>query len=117
MIFQTASTIENITTRKDHTLKITIGTQELAPEEKAKIFNLHAKIGWMLFSESPMQEADIPEERPEFSNRKSDSQRLRNVLYVYWKKKEEQGLMKKTFEEFKKEWYEKKIEQIKMSID
>lgn len=116
-MFQVASTIESISTRKDHTLKISLSTQELNGEQKAELFNLHNKLGWFLFSESEMTMADIPEEQPEFNNRKSDSQRLRNVLYIYWNKLQEDGRTKKTFEQFKKEWYERKIEQIKQSIN
>lgn len=116
-MFQCASTIESVSTRKDNTLKIVIGTQELEAKQKAELMDLHNKIGWFLFKESEIGIEDIPEERPEFSDRKSDSQRLRNVLYVYWQKAEQNGKIKKTFEEFKREWYEKKIEQIKQSID
>ncbi len=115
--FQTASIIESISTRKDNTLKIILGTQELSAEQKAQLMDLHNKIGWMLFKESEIQVTDIPEETPEFANSKSDSQRLRNVLYVYWEKGNQGGRIKKTFEEFKHDWYSKKIQQIKESID
>lgn len=110
---QLPSTIESVSTRKDNTLKLVISTQELSGEEKAKLMDLHNKYGWLLFSEDELTQEDIPEEKPEFGNMKSDSQRLRNVLYVYWEKIGKKG----DFEHFKRRWYNNKIEQIKLSID
>ena len=116
-MFQAPSMIESISTRKDGTMKLVVGTQELPSDQKAVLMDLHNKIGWFLFSEADITLADIPEEKPEFSDRKSDSQRLRNVLYVYWNKAREKGKINKSFEQVKHEWYERKIEQIKQSID
>ena len=105
------ATIEKVSTRVDNTISIGISTQELEPEAAAALFSLKGKTGWMLFSESEMKESDIPKESaPEFKTDKSPSQRLRAVLYVYWKENTNQ---KKPFDNFYKEWTNKKIEEIK----
>lgn len=82
--------VETIQSRKDNTLKIILGTQELT--EGGKLFPLQNKLCTIgiVANESLSQEDiellqssklgidDIP-------NSKSQSQRLRNVLFIYWK--------------------------------
>ena len=111
MAFQTSSTIESVSTRKDGTIKITVGTQELEPTEMAELMNLHNKLGWFLFAESEIQ--DIPEAEPEFKNEKSLSKRLRDVLWIFWNNNTNK---KKDFNTFRREWMEKKIQDIKDSL-
>lgn len=111
MKFQVPSQIESVATRVDGTIKIVIGTQEVIPEEAAKLFSLKGKLGWMLFSENSFSEEDIPKEQaPEFKTDKTPAQRLRAVLYRYW----ESGTNRsKPFDHFYGEWIEKKINEIK----
>ena len=45
--------IESITTRKDKTVKITIGTQELTPADAAKIFYLNQQFCYMALKPEP----------------------------------------------------------------
>ena len=111
MIFSVPATIEGISTRVDKTLKITLSTQELPPNEAAKILSLHQTFGWMLFSENELSEKDIPPEpTPEFKSDKSPSERLRAVLYVYWETNTDK---KKPFNNWYKDWIEGKIKEIK----
>lgn len=110
-MFQCASSIENITTRKDGTLKLTVGTQELTSEQMAEVMKLHNKLGWFLFSENDIDKSDIPKENaPEFSGDKSPSQRLRSILYVYWDKCTDKTL---TFNQYYDKFVQKKINEIK----
>ncbi len=116
-LFQAPSTINKISTLVDSTIRIVVDCQELPPEQMAEIFRLKGKLGWFLFKENEIVIEDVPEVEAEFEGQKSLSERLRNTLYVYWKKRYDEGSIKKNFEEFRKEWYERKIQQIKDSID
>ncbi len=110
-IFQVASIIEQIKSLADGSWQLKISTQELSPEQVASVAEQKGKLGWFMFSENSFSENDIPKEQaPEFKDDKSPSQRLRNVLFVYWK---ENTKHEKTFEVWKNEWFERKIEEVK----
>ncbi len=104
---QIQSTIESISTRRDRTLKIVLGTQELSEEQNAELFKLANKIGWFVFKESEITEKDLDLPNIEFSD-KTPSKRMRNVIYRLWEKETESGQVKVEFEEF----YNKKMEQL-----
>lgn len=74
-------------TLKDGSVKLEIETWELKPSDFAIMGELMNRSGFMAFQEtefSPEFTLDIPDLKPEFKSDKSVSQRLRNVLYVYW---------------------------------
>lgn len=116
-MFQAPSLITQIGTLSDNTIKITINCQELSPEEMAEVFRQKGKIGWFLFKENKFQEKDLPLEEAKDDTEISQSKRLLKVLFVYWKKRYDEGKIKKDFNEFKREWYENKIQQVKDNID
>lgn len=98
-ILQIPATIESINSRVDGTWSIKVGTQELNEDNTKAIIRLNRKLGYFLFKETPLKEADyldIPESRPEFAGDKTPSQRLRGVLFVLW----QQTKPTKTFDEF-----------------
>lgn len=110
-MFQTSATIENISTRVDKTLKITISTQELSPEEASLLMGLHQKMGWFLFKENPVTTEEVPDEpAPEFKTDKSPSRRLRACLFVFWEKNTDKS---QNFQQFYENWMDKKCEEIK----
>jgi len=110
-----SAVIEKVATRVDNTLAISISTQELDPTEAATLFTLKGKQGYFLFAENQLSEVDIPKEPAvEFKSDKSPSQRLRSVLYIYWKDNTNKA---KTFDEFYKSWIEKKIQEIKDNLN
>jgi hypothetical protein len=112
--FNTSSMIESVSTRADGTIKIVIGTQELTPEHMAALFTLKGAQGYFLFSENEIKEIDIPKEpSPEFKSDKTPSQRLRAALYVYWEKNTGKT---KPFDEWYKNWIEKKLTEIKETL-
>lgn len=90
-----AATVENITTRKDKTLKITIGTQELPPEKMAALFAMQNNIGYVAIKAEDFGRAEIEAlesakaELSDGDTSKTDSQRLRNVLYRLWEQNPE----------------------------
>lgn len=78
--------IEGIGTRADRTLKITLGTQELTPQDAGQLFSLHQSAAYVMIKEEMFNSAErdllekIEADKTEY-NGKSPSQRLRNVLY------------------------------------
>lgn len=83
--------IENVSTRKDRTVKMTIGTQELSPNKAGEVFGLHGKLAVVYISakEIPQREIDqVDKIDPELAG-KSQSQRLRNVLFVLFEQSHE----------------------------
>lgn len=111
------ATIENITTRKDHTVKIVLGTQELSPGKAGEVFNLMNKLATVYISEKetiPQRELDqVDQIDPEFGG-KTQSQRIRNVLYILFEKDKE-GF--KDFDQYYHSKTEKYIEHLKSKID
>ena len=103
---------------KDGTLKITIETNELNPEQKLGVLNLINKFCWTGFKEEPIRNEEkklIDDLEADFEdNTKSQSKRLRGVLYILFMQDNE------GFTDFKDYYYsktEKLIEHFKGKID
>lgn len=107
--------IDGVTKKKDGTLSLKLGTQELPPEDTAMIFELGNKQVWCALAETALTEdnLDIPETMMEFKTDKSPSERLRNSLYVYWEAKRKDI----TWDIFYRQQMEKFIEHVKEKID
>lgn len=86
-----SATVENVTTRKDRTIKITIGTQELPPEKMAALFAMQNNIGYVAIKAEDFGRAELEAleaakaEVADGDTTKTASRRLRNVLYLLWK--------------------------------
>ena len=82
------ATIEGVQTRKDRTLKITIGSQELDSENMAKIMGLNQDLAYVYISPKSItkEEKEVIDEVEIESPKtvKSASQRLRSVIYRIW---------------------------------
>ena len=81
--------IDKVTTLKDGSLKITLETSELPNEMMSQLFSLNNKQVYTAFKDTELKpdELDIKEMPLEFKNsKKSQSQRLKSVLFVYWQK-------------------------------
>lgn len=86
-----AAYVERIASRKDKTIVLSIGTQEMAPDKAGELFGMNGKLVTAYLSNSDVTkndqevidaiELDLPG--------KSPSQRLRAVLYLMWKDKPE----------------------------
>lgn len=111
-----AAQIENVTTRKDRTIKVTLGTQELAPDKTAVLFGMVHNISAIYIS--PKQtisqgEVDqVDQLDPEFGG-KTQSQRIRNVLYKLFEQNKEGFKDFDTYYHSKTEMY---IEHLKTKI-
>lgn len=107
--------IDGVTKKKDGTLSIKLGTQEMSPEETSMIFAFGNQQIWTAFSETEMTPNDIklPDFTPEFKGEKSPSQRLKACVYRLWETTDK----KKTSEEFYRDYMEKIIEHVKTKLD
>lgn len=75
--------IESIASRKDKTIRLTLGTQELSPNASAQLFSMNQDFCYIAIkTESFLQnELNIIDELKADMNAKTPSQRLRNILY------------------------------------
>lgn len=113
-MFQISSVIQNLRTLADKSWRLQIDTQELTPEEASQLMQLHGKAGWLLFAENPLTTDDVPKEPAvEFKGDKSNSERLRNCLFMYWKDKTSQSI---DFNTFYTRWTDDKIQKIKDNL-
>ena len=101
--------IENVSTRKDRSLKITIGTQELGSKSTSELFELSNNIANIYISANQISNEIKTEidkhSKDEVDKIKSPSQRLRAVLFLNYK---ENNAGFNTFENY----YASKMEQI-----
>jgi hypothetical protein len=76
--------VEGISTRKDKTIKITIGTQELTPSAAAELLRLSQSYCYFGIKEEPFRKEEtelIDSLKTNIDSLKTPSQRLRAVLY------------------------------------
>src|SRR3990167_10945757 len=107
--------ISKITTMSDHSLRLSIDTQEIiSPEENAKIFGLYNKLMWFAVSEAPVnpESIEIPDIKLD-RGEKSPSERMRGVLYILW----EQSKNTLTFEQFYREQMSRITDKLKEKIN
>ena len=102
----------------DNTLRLTVDCQEMTPEQEGELLRLKRKIGWFFFLEK-VQEIDL-NELPEIKLEeweKSPSERLRGVLYWYWKQRNDEKKIQTPFEAWYRDQMERIITQIKEKLD
>lgn len=110
--------VEGIQSRKDRTIKLTFGTQELMPSQAGDIFSLNNQMVFLAIKVEPfnkgeqelIESAKVDEDDAGF---KSPSQRLRACLFVLFQQQPE-GF--KTFSEFYNARMEQLIVQIKNKL-
>lgn len=109
------ATINPPVLHKDGSARISFDTRELAPEEVMVMMSMRNSEGWVCYSANK-DDMQIPEENAEVDE-KSASERLRNVLFVFYKKQVEAGKFVGLFETFRKQWMEKIIDGVKKKLD
>jgi len=109
--------LEGVSTRKDRTLKLVFGTNELTPSQAGQLLSDTEKFGWLAFKGEPFDkgETEMLEslKADQSEGFKSDSQRLRGVLYRMWESNNE-GFT--TFTRFYSHHMEKIIEHFKSKL-
>jgi hypothetical protein len=108
--------VDGVTKKKDGTLTLKLGTNELGPEETSKIFEMGNQQVWCALSETSLEasDLDIPDFVPEFEGEKSHSRRLREILYVVWQKYNDG---KKSSDQHYRDTMEKLIQNYKDKLD
>lgn len=100
--------------RKDKSVKLSFDTRELIPEETLSLLALEGSEGWLCFSPN-QEDIEIPDIHVEVDE-KSPSERLRNVLFVWYKQETESGKYVGIFENFRKEKMESIINGVKSKL-
>lgn len=112
------ATIENISTRRDNTLKLVIGTQEVSNEAGAKLLSLRNKYVKVLISDESINQKQIDavsETKIQAVSGKSPSQRLRAVLFRLYESTAKNSV--NNFEDFYSYEIEQMISEVKLKID
>jgi len=79
--------VEGLRSRKDKTIAITLGTQEMSPEKAGELFNTNSKMVTCYLSikgEITDNEAEIIDSIEVEAPGKRPSQRMRGVLFRLW---------------------------------
>lgn len=99
--------VEGVTTRKDKSVKIILGTQELSPDKGAALLSMQNDLCSMYLKDSGIvpSEIDLVDKSEVESGGKTPSQRLRNTIYVLF------GQQNEGFKDFDS-FYKHKTEQI-----
>ena len=87
-MIQFSASIDEAKRNKDRTLRLKLDTQELSPEDSAKIFELQDLQIWVAMAEIPLKTDDVKiVEKESEGDKKTPSKRLYGRMYVYWKEK------------------------------
>lgn len=100
--------------RKDGSAAISFETRELTSEEIFTIMSLRQSEGWLCFAPNE-EELETPEEKAELDV-KSPSERLRSVLFVWYKQEVEAQRFTGLFDTFRKEKMEVIIDGVKKKL-
>src|SRR5690348_7252022 len=104
-----------ISRRKDKSLKLSFETRELQPDETMTLMSLEGIEGWLTFS--PNSEAiEVPEEDAKLDT-KSESQRMRSVLYKLYLQETQAGKSTGLFQTYYSERMEKLLQLLKNKLD
>lgn len=102
-----------ISRRKDHSVKLSFETRELTPSEIISLMTLEGDEMWILLSHQSenLTPTSVPNTKPELGI-KSHTERLRDVIFIWYKQSVEKNLFVGDFESF----YRAKMESIIGSI-
>jgi hypothetical protein len=78
------SVIEGIASRKDKTVRLIIGTQEMSPDKAAQLFGMNQQFCYLAIKKedfNPSEVDTIESLKTDMENMKTPSQRLRAILY------------------------------------
>lgn len=109
---QTKAIITGLSSRKDGSLRLSMETPELSPDEKVAFMELQGINVDAYFKPLDFEVGEIKEVKNEMET-KTPSQRLRAVLFLLWRQEGEQG----TYDEFYRVKMEKILDHIKSKLD
>lgn len=96
---QFSALIDGVVAKKDKTLTIKLGTQELTSDDTSYLFDLMGKQIWVGVAETAIEALDVPDELPEMHGEKTSSQRLRGIIYKVWELKTDKKIPFPTYYE------------------
>ena len=111
------SIIESVSTRKDKTVKVVIGTQELDMRQAGEVFGLTGGYAYVAIKAedfSPWEVKEMSEIKADLSSVKTPSQRLRAILYLNYQQDSEQF---KDFQSYYLSKMERLCEHFKAQLD
>lgn len=104
-----------ISRRKDKSVKLSFETREIKHDELLTLMSLEGLEMWMCLAPNEEQ-LEIPTE-PAVVEGKTESERLRAVLYLWWAQETARGSYVGIYETFRKERMEKIIEGVKSKLN
>lgn len=113
-VMQMSVTLDGATRKADRsvTMRFT-STMEMSNLDFAMLDRLHQSSGWLLFRPNEFDPAEVPtEDAPDDGKR--PSQRLRAVLYIYWRDHTDQS---EPFQQYYVRWMERKINEVKDHLE
>lgn len=113
---QTSAIIEGIRAKKDRSLGLTVATPELNSQEKALFMDLQGVNVTLLIT--PSDEPKPEEYKIDTDiNQKSQSERMRSVMFILWKQEIEGTKNEISFQEYYRQQTDKIIEYLKGKIE
>lgn len=110
-LIQVPAQVINMNPRADKSWRLQFETRELSGDEVALLADNFQGEGWLVFKPNEIKQIEIPDTDAD-SGTKSQSQRLRDVIYVLYKQKG-----KGDFETFYRLYLEKLIELTKSKLE
>lgn len=104
-----------ISRRKDKSVKLSFETRELASSETLALMALEGSEMWLCLAPN-QEQIEIPEESAHVDE-KSPSERLKSVLFVWYKQEVDAKRYVGLFENFRRERMEKIIEGVKSKLN
>jgi len=111
---QFSAQIDNIMAKKDRTLSLKLGTQELGSEDSSYLLSLMGKQLWIGLAETEIESLEVPDVVPEMKGEKSPSQRLKAIIYKIWELKSGQ---KQPFPSYYEDYMFKLCESLKGKLE
>jgi hypothetical protein len=111
---QFSAQIDGVIAKKDRTLSVKLGTQELTADDSSYLLDCMGKQLWVGIAETPIESLEVPEVLPEMQGEKTPAQRLRSILYILWSTKTDK---KETFPRFYENYIFKLCENIKSKLE
>lgn len=112
-LIQVPSQVVDFRPRADRSYKISFETRELSGKEVAVLADSYRGEGWLIFKPNGSISAEeIPKDMAE-AGTKSQSQRLRSVIFILWKQKGEKG----DFETYYRTMLEQLIDIVKERLE
>lgn len=117
MIIKLPVQLNPISRRKDRSVKLSFETRELQPSEIIMLMSMEQEEGWLLFSSNDdIKDSEIPEVNAELET-KTQSQRMKAVLYKLYLQDTKNQKYVGTFENYYKIKTEMVIEKYKSLIE